>query len=67
MPASTDRTDPRALERWARELGVDYDRLARALAEVGPDAEAVREHVRRPDAGPGAPFFDRATWSWRRR
>ena len=40
-----DIGDPQSVRRWCEKLRVREDELRRAVEQVGPDAEKVREHL----------------------
>jgi hypothetical protein len=46
-----DAGDEQELRFWAKELGVDVERIRQAVAAVGPDVEKVRQHLK---ASPGS-------------
>lgn len=45
-PTRINVNDPADLARWTRELGVDEWDLKGAVQDAGPNAEAVRKHLR---------------------
>jgi hypothetical protein len=43
---------PQNVNYWTEHLGVDKETLKRAVAAVGPDADAVRSHLLKPPRQP---------------
>ena len=41
-----DIVDEQEVRFWAKELGVDVDRIRQAVAAVGPEVEKVRQHLK---------------------
>jgi len=44
-PHQVDMEDEAGLEYWREHFGVTTQQLAEAVLAVGPEAEAVREHL----------------------
>jgi len=40
-----DITDPRSLRDWCQRLHASEEEVRRAVDQVGPDAEKVRQHL----------------------
>ena len=45
MDTRIDVQDPRALRYWCEKLKASEAELRRAVDQVGPDADKVREHL----------------------
>lgn len=46
VPSRIDIDDPMDLARWAHRLGVAEADVISAVIEIGPDRDAVAQHVR---------------------